>query len=109
MDGNRWPGNCTLSDKWQDGMAPWAAHRQTAAAEGKDGNKSPPTAPITEHAHLTEELQSTPWEGDGKTLTCVRAHNDGVKGKMTPHSNQPSAVICYFTKVGVQQTGDQCS
>lgn len=109
MDGNRWPGNCTLSDKWQDGMAPRAAHRQTAATEGRDGNKSPPAAPITEHAHLTEGLQSTPWEGDGKTLACVRAHDDGVKGKMTSHSNQLSASICYFTKVGVQQTGDQCS
>lgn len=90
-------------------MAPWAAHRQTAAAEGKDGNKSPPTAPITEHAHLTEELQSTPREGGGKTLACVRAHYDEVEGKMTSHSNQLSALICYFTKVGVQQTGDQCS
>lgn len=60
MDGNRWPGNCTLSDKWQDGIAPRAAHRQTAATEGKDVNKSAPAAPITEHAHLTEGLQSTP-------------------------------------------------
>lgn len=33
---------------------------------GKDRNKSPPTTRITEQAHLTEELQSTPWEGDGK-------------------------------------------
>lgn len=90
-------------------MAPWAAHRQTAATEGKDRNKSPPTAPIMEHAHLTEGLQSTPVEGDGKTLDCVGANDDGVKGKMTSHSNQLSALICYFTKVEVQQTGYQCS
>lgn len=80
-----------MSDKWQDGMAPWAAHWQTAATEGKDENKSPPAAPITEHAHLTEGLQSTTWEGGGITLACVRAHDDGVKGKMTSHSNQLSA------------------
>jgi len=74
-------------DKWQDGSAVRAAHRQTAAAEGRDGNKSPPAAPITEHAHPTEGLQSTPREGDGKTLASAGAHDDGVKGKMTPHSD----------------------
>lgn len=90
-------------------MAPWAAHQLTAATERRDGNKSPPAAPITEHAHLTEGLQSSPWEGDGKTLACARTHNEGVKGKMTSHSNHLSAFICYFTKVGVQQTGGQRS
>lgn len=35
MDGNRWPGNCTLSDKWLNGIAPRAAHQQTASTEGK--------------------------------------------------------------------------
>ena len=66
-------------------MALWAAHRQTAATEREDGNKSPPAAPITEHAHLTEGRQSTPWEGwggggggggGGKTLARARAHDD---------------------------------
>lgn len=78
------------------------------ATEGKDRNRSPPAAPITEHAHLTEGLQSTPREEDGKTLGCVRAYVDEVKGKMTSHSNELSAIICYFTEVSVYQTGDQC-
>lgn len=33
----------------------------------------------------------------------------GVKGKMTYNSNQPSALMCYFTKVGLHQTGEVCS
>lgn len=42
-----------------------------------------------------------------KTLGCVRAHVDGVKGKMTSHSNELLAIICYFTEVGVYHAGDQ--
>lgn len=76
--------------------------------EGKDRNRSPPAAPITEHAHLTEGLPSTPRKEEGKTLGCVRAHVDGVKGKTTSHTNELSVVICYFTEVSVYQTGDQC-
>lgn len=37
-------GKLCPADKWQDGTAPRAAHRQTAATEEKDGNKSPPGA-----------------------------------------------------------------
>ena len=86
------------SDKWQDGITPWAAHQQTAATERTDVHKSPPTAPITEHAHVTEGLQSSSGEGEGGTLSCVRAHDDGLKGKMTSNSNQLSGLICYFIK-----------
>lgn len=35
-----------LSDKWQDGITPRATHRQTAATEETDVNKSPPPALI---------------------------------------------------------------
>lgn len=65
--------------------------------EGEDGNKSPPAAPITERAHLTEGLQSTLWAQDGKTQACDGECDDGVKGTTTSHSNQPSTLICYPT------------
>lgn len=80
LEGNWWLGNCALPDKWQDGTAAQAAHQQTAATEGKDGNKSPPGARITEQAQSTEEPQSTPREEGGKTSTCVSSCDDGGQG-----------------------------
>lgn len=92
-----------LHPVWQ--MAGWHGSMgcppTTAATEGTDGNKSPPTARITEQAHLKEERPST--RGGWKTLACMRANDDGVKGKTTSHSNQLSALICYFNKVESQQ------
>lgn len=71
-----------------------AAHRQTAATGGEDGNKSPPRrsnyracSSCTTAAAVSAGGGGS---GGGETGVGTRGCDDGVKGRIASSSNQPS-------------------